>query len=58
MNLFGIGGVGVMQTISGRIHTATTGGGIADPYIAIFGFFAAALAVGVLLYAFTRDARD
>ncbi|MEO0503961.1 MAG: MFS transporter, partial [Pseudomonadota bacterium] len=58
MNLFGIGGVGVMQTISGRIHTATAGGDPTAPYTAILGFFAIALALGVMLYAFTRDSRD
>ena len=58
MNLFGIGGVGVMQTISGRIHTATAGGVPTAPYTAILGFFAVALLVGVMLYALTRDSRD
>ncbi|KIC49901.1 MFS transporter [Tateyamaria sp. ANG-S1] len=58
MNLFGIGGVGVMQTISGRIHTATTGSDPTAPYIAIFGFFAIALAIGVAIYALSRDATD
>ncbi|WP_299553604.1 MFS transporter [uncultured Tateyamaria sp.] len=58
MNLFGIGGVGVMQTISGRIHTATTGGDPTAPYIAIFGFFAIALAIGVAIYALSRDSAD
>ena len=58
MNLFGIGGVGVMQTISGRIHTATAGSDPAAPYIAIFGFFAIALAIGVAIYALSRDATD
>ncbi|MEL7125271.1 MAG: MFS transporter [Pseudomonadota bacterium] len=58
MNLFGIGGVGVMQTISGRIHTASAGGDPAAPYTAILGFFAISLAVGVMLYALTRDSRD
>ncbi|MEX0369672.1 MAG: MFS transporter [Tateyamaria sp.] len=58
MNLFGIGGVGVMQTISGRIHTATAGGDPTAPYIAIFGFFAIALAIGVAIYALSRDSTD
>lgn len=58
LNLFGIGGVGVMQTISGRIHTATTGGDPTAPYVAIFGFFAVALATGVAIYALSRDATN
>lgn len=58
MNLFGIGGVGVMQTISGRIHTATTGGDPTAPYVSIFGFFAIALTIGVAIYALSRDSTD
>ena len=57
MNLFGIGGVGVMQFASGRIHAATAGGPPTAPYGAILGFFAAALLIGVMLYALTRDSR-
>jgi len=58
MNLFGIGGVGIMQTLSGRIHTATAGGDPTAPYVAIFGFFALALLTGVVIYALSRDATD
>ena len=58
MNLFGIGGVGVMQALSGRIHTATAGGDATAPYVAIFGFFAVALLIGVAIYALSRDSTD
>jgi len=58
MNLFGIGGVGVMQFASGKIYIATLGPDTTTPYIAIFGFFALALLVGVLIYALSRDSRD
>ncbi|MEM6373424.1 MAG: MFS transporter [Pseudomonadota bacterium] len=55
MNLFGIGGVGIVQFASGRIHTAYAGGPAQAPYIAIFTFLAAALAIGLLIYARSRD---
>ncbi len=58
LNLFGIGGVGVMQLISGRIHEATIGSVPSAPYTAIFGFFAAALLVGLVIYLFSRDSID
>ena len=55
MNLFGIGGVGVMQFASGRIHTHWSGGAADAPYVAIFAFLAAALVVGLVVYALSRD---
>ncbi|MCB1313988.1 MAG: MFS transporter [Sedimentitalea sp.] len=58
MNLFGIGGAGLMQFASGRLHTAMAGGPVAAPYAAIFGFFALALLTGTLIYLFSRDSMD
>ncbi len=58
MNLFGIGGVGVMQFASSKIYGMTSGANTTTPYIAIFSFFAAALLAGVLIYALSRDSRD
>ncbi|WP_164660700.1 MFS transporter [Tropicibacter sp. Alg240-R139] len=58
LNLFGIGGVGVMQIISGRLHegiAATTPGA---PYVIIFGFFAVTLTLGLVIYLFSRDSVD
>ncbi|MEX0317893.1 MAG: MFS transporter [Ruegeria sp.] len=55
LNLFGIGGVGIMQFVTGRIHTATVDMGASAPYTAIFGFFAVALAAGCAVYVFSRD---
>ncbi|WP_299721998.1 MFS transporter [uncultured Tateyamaria sp.] len=55
MNLFGIGGVGVMQFASGRIHTSWSGGAADAPYVAIFAFLAVALAIGLAIYARSRD---
>ena len=55
MNLFGIGGVGVIQFASGRIHTGWSGGAAEVPYIAIFAFLAVSLAAGLIVYARSRD---
>ncbi len=55
MNLFAMGGVGLMQFLSGRLHTATAGADPALPYQAIFLFFGLSLAAGVAIYAFSRD---
>ncbi|MEP1961585.1 MFS transporter [Tateyamaria sp.] len=58
MNLFGIGGVGLMQFGTGRIHSAWSGQAPDAPYVAIFVFLAVSLAVGLLFYARSRDTRD
>lgn len=61
MNLFGIGGVGVMQFVSGRIHeqvSETAGTSVTAPYIAVFGFFTVSLAFGLVIYLFSRDSMD
>ena len=58
LNLFGIGGVGVAQFATGRLHAATEGAGPAAPYTAIFGFFAITVAIGCLIYLFSRDSID
>lgn len=57
MNLFGIGGVGILQFASGAFHgrvTATHGAETA--YAALFGLFGLLLLVGVMIYLFSRDA--
>ncbi|SFJ78561.1 MFS transporter [Jannaschia pohangensis] len=56
MNLFGIGGVGVMQFATGPLFERA-GGGIAG-YQALFGVFALALLLGCLVYAFAPDKTD
>lgn len=58
LNLFSIGGVGLMQFGTGRVHGALAGGDPAQPYVAIFGFFALLLAIGLAIYAFSRDTLD
>ncbi|KIC40476.1 MFS transporter [Ruegeria sp. ANG-R] len=58
LNLFGIGGVGLAQFTTGRIHAASAGISTSAPYTAIFGFFAATLAIGCVIYLFSRDSVD
>ncbi|WP_425079417.1 MFS transporter [Ruegeria denitrificans] len=58
LNLFGIGGVGIAQFVTGRIHAATAEIGTTAPYTAIFGFFAVTLAIGCVIYLFSRDNVD
>lgn len=58
LNFFGIGGVGVMQFASGRLHSNMTGADPSAPYLAIFVFFAAALVLGCVAYLFSRDSLD
>ena len=53
INLFSIGGVGLAQVATGRIHAAAD-----EPYRAVFLFFAGALALGLAAYAFSRDRTD
>ena len=58
MNLFGIGGVGLMQFASGRIHQTYSGGAPTAPYVAILLFFGPSLLAGALIYLFSRDSLD
>lgn len=60
LNLFGIGGVGVFQLVSGRVHSAaaehaTTAQG---PYQTLFLFFGVVLLIGTVIYAFSPDRTD
>ncbi|SMH49531.1 MFS transporter [Mesorhizobium australicum] len=58
MNFFSIGGVGVMQFVTGAVVTASTVPG--DPlaaYRTLFVFYAAMLAVALIAYLPARDAR-
>lgn len=60
LNLFGIGGVGVMQVITGRLHVGMTASGAAptDAYAAVIALFAAIVVVGLVPYLFSRDRTD
>lgn len=60
MNLFAIGGVGVLQFASARVHTAAAATGAAPEtvYAALFGFFGLALVAGCVVYLFSRERPD
>ncbi|WP_223421058.1 MFS transporter [Tateyamaria pelophila] len=58
MNLFGIGGVALMQFASGRLHTAFVEDGTSAPYTAIFGFLAVSILLGLSVYVFSQDTKD
>lgn len=60
MNLFGIGGVGIAQVISGRIHASASANAAhpSDPYSAIFLFLGTLVVLGLAIYAFSRDRLD
>lgn len=58
MNLFGIGGVGVAQFGSGRIHAAIAPTDPTLAYQVLFGGFAALLTIGLAIYLFSRDSTD
>ncbi|MDQ2094130.1 MFS transporter [Rhodalgimonas zhirmunskyi] len=57
MNLFSIGGVGVMQVATGQIFRAAEQGAqsAVEPYTVLFAFFAICLAVGLVIYLFAED---
>ncbi|MEB8387163.1 MFS transporter [Rhodobacteraceae bacterium KMM 6894] len=58
LNLFGVGGVGVMQFGSGPVHgAATAAGGVQAGYAALFAFFGISILVGCLIYLFSRDSQ-
>ena len=58
LNLFAIGGVGLMQFASGRVYAGFVGDDPSAPYVAIFAFFALSLAAGLAIYLFSRDNAD
>ncbi|MFS4581391.1 MFS transporter [Phaeobacter sp. C3_T13_0] len=58
LNFFGIGGVGIMQFASGRLHAEMVGPDLSLPYFAIFGFLLTFLLVGCAIYLLSRDRLD
>jgi MFS family permease len=57
MNLFAIGGVGVMQVITGKVYAAAEQAerGAQYSYQVLFGFFAVTVLVGLAIYLFAQD---
>jgi len=60
LNLFGIGGVGVMQMVTGRIFKAASGPDVAAsaPYQTLFAFFGVLVLCGLAAYLFAKDRTD
>lgn len=58
LNLFGIGGVGIMQFATGRIHETLAGAEPSLPYTGIFAFFLVFLGAGCAIYLLSRDSMD
>ena len=58
MNFFSIGGVGVMQFLTGPVVTGSTvAGDPAAAYQALFAFYALMLTLSVIVYLWARDAK-
>ncbi len=56
LNLFSIGGVGLLQFTSGRVYATSLGGAFAaQPYVNVFILFAVSLTIGLVIYLFSRD---
>ena len=64
INLFAIGSAGIMQFVTGQLHVTMTPAGMinsappATPYVALFAFYAALIAVGLVIYLFSTDRTD
>lgn len=58
MNLFSIGGAGVLQSVTARVHGAVAPVPVTAPYQAIFLLFALLLTAGLVIYLFSTDSMD
>ena len=58
INLFGIGGAGLMQMATGRLHAAIPPTPASAPYAALFAAYAALTLAGLLAYLLSRDRTD
>ena len=58
MNLFGIGGVGVIQFATGPIYLASQTDAPSDAFSALFGVFAIIVVLGLLAYLWSTDRTD
>ncbi len=57
VNFFNMGGVGVMQWITGAVYAGSAGGEPIDAYSNVLWVYAAFLAVAIAIYAFSRDVK-
>ena len=58
MNLFGIGGAGIMQFATGPIYRGALTDVASDAYVAIFAVFTIMTAAGLVAYLFAQDRVD
>lgn len=58
LNLFGIGGVGIMQSLSGKMHGQIAETSPLGAYQALFALFGLLSLIGVLIYCFSQDRTD
>lgn len=58
LNLFAIGGVGLIQLLSAPVHAAASDAGPIEAYRVLFAFFTLILLAGCIIYAFSRDRTD
>jgi len=65
INLCGIGATGILQVVTGRIHTAlalpdgvVNSAPPATPYVGLFAFYTVFIGIGLALYLFSRDRTD
>lgn len=58
LNLFGIGSVGILQFVTGRLHAASATPPAEAPYAAIFLLLAITLAAALAIYATSQDRID
>lgn len=58
LNMFSIGGVGVLQVMSKSVFAAAPADPVAAPYAAIFLFFGLLVLAGCAIYAFSQDRTD
>ena len=60
LNLFGIGGTGLFQLLSGRVHASAVAGGATpvEAYGLLFLFFALIALAGSAIYLFSQDRTD
>ncbi len=60
VNMFGIGGVGVLQAASGQVFdwSKASATDVAQPFEAVFWFFTIVVLIGTTIYLFSRDSLD
>jgi nitrate/nitrite transporter NarK len=58
LNLFGIGGAGIMQFVTGPIHSHYAVSSATTGYSVLFAFFGVLLLIGAVIYLFSQDSMD